>query len=103
MDTTTQHIVTTEQAASAFQKATLEEPAWRAIRGFAPARANEVVGSPSFIRAIADGWSIVEVWNVWTCQRCGMNDSDRDHAPWEAEHFGHVTHADRYGHESVRP
>jgi hypothetical protein len=94
---------------TSFQKATLQNPDMTDRRDpgtglfFSPERSTEIVGTEACDRLLARGWEIVETWNVWTCQTCGMRDSDRDHADWESEHFGPVSHLDRYGHESVRP
>ena len=90
-----------------FHKATLENPDMSDRRDpgtgllYSPERVTEVVGTESYDRAIANGWVIIETWTVWPCAVCGMNDSDRDHAQWEVEHFGPISHLDRYGHESV--
>lgn len=90
-----------------FQKAVLEDAEERRdpTTGylFSLSRATVVVGSPEYNRMLSEGHQVIETWNVWRCQSCGMNDSDRDHAEWQAEHFGPVTHLARYGHESVRP
>ncbi len=103
----TEEPVTTSTAPKTFQKATLQNAEERRdpMTGllFNPERSTEIVGSEAYERHVAEGWTVVETWNVWTCAFCGMNDSDREHAAWEAEHFGPITHLDRYGHVSVRP
>ena len=86
-----------------FTKATLRKEEWVPFVGLHESYVNEIVDSAGYDRAIENGYEVIETWNVWRCEVCGMNDSDRDHAAWEVDHFGPVTHSARYGHESIRP
>ena len=87
-----------------FAKAKLRKEEWVPFVGLHESYVNEVVDSAGYDRAIEDGYEVVETWNVWRCEVCGMYDSDRDrdHAAWEVDHFGPVTHFARYGHDSIR-
>ena len=86
-----------------FAKAALRKEEWVPFVGLHASYAYEVIGSAGYDWAIGNGYEVIETWNVWRCEVCGMYDSDRDHAAWEVEYYGPATHAARYGHDSIRP
>lgn len=88
-----------------FQKAQVVDnsPEFERVSGYCPV-GNFVVGSAEYNKVIENGGTVLEWWNVWQCQECGFNDSDRlPHSVLAAKFAAGDSHMGKYGHNSVRP